>query len=295
MARGPEAPSGRTCTCYNDAMPAVLERMTLVCFGASYALALGLEVARLLWPQRGLRLAAVGMGAAGLLAHTLYVLWHPLPLGTPRGSLVFLSWIIAIFYLYGTLHHPRVAWALFVLPVVLGLTVLAGLYETTPGGSQVLDLFTLSGERFWGVVHGVLLLLAAVGICVSFVASVMYLLQVRRLRAKAPPEQKIRLLSLERLERMTRRGILLAFPLLTASLLIGLALLFQQGPAPADWGEPKVLSAAALWLVFALAVYVRYRSPAPGRRVAALTILAFVLLLLSLAAPGHPFVSGGQP
>ena len=37
--------------------------------------------------------------------------------------------------------------------------------------------------------HGFLVLLAAVGVCVGFIASVMYLVQLQRLRAKVPPGQ----------------------------------------------------------------------------------------------------------
>ena len=60
------------------------------------------------------------------------------------------------------------------------------------------------------------MLLAAVGVCVGFLASVMYLVQAQRLRAKIPPGEGMRLLSLERLEAMNRHAINLAFPLLTA-------------------------------------------------------------------------------
>ena len=35
------------------------------------------------------------------------------------------AWVLAVFYLYGSLHHTRLAWAVFVLPVVIGLVGLA--------------------------------------------------------------------------------------------------------------------------------------------------------------------------
>ena len=60
-----------------------------------------------------------------------------------------------------------------------------------------------------------------------------------------------------------------------------------------SWRSPRILSAIALWLVFAIVVYLRYAIHARGRQVAVLTILAFALLLLSLVAPVHPFVAGG--
>jgi ABC-type transport system involved in cytochrome c biogenesis permease subunit len=150
----------------------------------------------------------------------------------------------------------------------------------------------MHGRHFWPVLHGILLLLAAVGVCVGFVASLMYLAQVHRLRAKVPPGRGVRLLSLERLEAMNRRAILIAFPLLTAGLLVGLGLLLHSGE-PAT-GYVRILSLVGLWLVFAILLYLRYRVHARGRQVALLTIVAFALLVVSLVSV-HPFASGGPP
>ena len=143
---------------------------------------------------------------------------------------------------------------------------------------------------------GSLLLLAAVGICVGFVASVMYLVQVYRLRAKLPPGQGFRLWSLERIEEMNRRAILWAFPLLTAGLLVGIALQLQSGILFSEWSSPKIMSSIGLWLVFAILLYLRYGVHARGRQVAILTVVAFAVLLFALASPVHPYVvHGGGP
>ena len=186
----------------------------------------------------------------------------------------------------------RVAWAVFVLPVVLALVGLAAAYDRpdADAGFWLFGLLDVRGERFWGSVHGVLLLLAAVGCCVAFVASVMYLAQAHRLKAKLPPGQGMRLLSLERLEEMNRRAILLAFPLLTLGLLVGIALQLQHDSFLDGWTSPKILSAVGLWLVFAILLYLRYGIHARGRQVAWLTMVAFGLLVLALVSPVHPFL-----
>lgn len=278
-------------------MPGI-DRITVFCFEASYAVALALELIYQLRRVPILRVVSLGFGLAGLLAHTLFVLVQPLLLSSPFGSLVFLGWILAVFYGYGALHHRRVAWALFVLPVVLGLTILADL---SPHGSderntdRVWGLFSSGSERFWGQVHGLLVLLAAVGVCVAFVASVMYLVQAWRLRTKVLPGDGVPLLSLERLEIMNRRALVWAFPLLTLGLLVGVALALHNSEPLVAWHNPKLISLAVLWIVFAILLYLRYAAHARGRRVAVWTIIAFGLLVLSLASPVHPFVSGGGP
>jgi len=271
-------------------MPALLERVTVLCFVASYGVALALEVWRLVAPRPILRYLSLGFGAAGIIAHAVYLWVKAYPLVEPVGSLLFLALILAIFYFYGTIHHYHLAWPLFVLPVVLGLIAAAHLATWPEHGSA-----WFTGQGFWAWVHGVLVLLAAVGVCVGVVASVMYLVQVHRLQAKLPPGQGMKLWSLERIETMNRRAILLAFPLLTLGLIVGLALQWQNGSFLQEWNSPKILGALGLWVVFAILLYLRYGAHARGRQVAWLTLLAFVLMLFALVSPVHPFASGGGP
>jgi ABC-type transport system involved in cytochrome c biogenesis permease subunit len=251
---------------------AMLEHISLVCFGASYAVALALEIVRLFRPLPILRVLSLIAVAAGLVAHTLYIVYH-----------------FFVFDLYGSIHHPKVAWGLFVLPVILGLVGLAHVFDT-----KVLVTPSWNGELIWSVVHGVILLLAAVGVCVGFVASIMYLVQAWRLRGKTPPGQGLQLLSLERLEEMSRRAVMWAFPLLTAGVLIGVMQLAAHREDLHGWSDPKIWGAAGLWVVFGLLLYLRLSRQLQGRRAALMTIVAFVVLIFTLVA-SHTVVQGGNP
>lgn len=268
-------------------MSVPLQNVTPVCFGLSYLLAFLLELARLKWPRPGLRTAGILAAAAGLLAHSVYLaVRYPAP-ATPYGSLLAVAWVLAVFGVYGTVHHPRQAWAIFVLPVVLGLV---GLALTEAGGTAQWSGW--DADRVWGVAHGLLLLLAAVGVSVGFLASVMYLVQAARLRAKANPLSRFKMLSLERLEAMNRRAVSAAFPLLTGGLLIGAVLLRTHHDLPGNWLSVKVLGTVGLWAVCLLLSYLRYAVHVSGRRLALLTIVAFALLVAVLAA-AHPFADRG--
>jgi ABC-type transport system involved in cytochrome c biogenesis permease subunit len=273
-----------------------LEKITSFCFGASYAVALLVELLQLVRPRPVQRLVALGFGAAGLLAHTLYLIVQRPSLGAPAGSLLFLSWILAVFYLYGSIHHRELAWGVFVLPIVLGLVVLTRAVpaDESGAGPWLAPFDALRGDRFWGIVHGSLLLLAAVGGCVGFVASIMYLVQARRLRLKAAPGKGVQMLSLERIELMNRRAINLAFPLFTAGVLVGVALLVHRADQLNGWTDPKIIGALFLWLVFGLLLYLRYGAHVRGRALAVWTIVAFVLLVVTLAS-SHSAVQGGTP
>ncbi|MCS7046179.1 MAG: hypothetical protein NZO58_07475, partial [Gemmataceae bacterium] len=93
----------------------VLARVTVSCFTASYGVGLLMELWHLVQPRPILRYLAIGFGAAGALAQLLFVCFNPLPLGSPAGSFLLLSLILAVFYVYGSIHHHRLAWGTFVL------------------------------------------------------------------------------------------------------------------------------------------------------------------------------------
>jgi ABC-type transport system involved in cytochrome c biogenesis permease subunit len=274
----------------------LFEGITRLCFGASYAVALGLECTQLARPTRALRGLALGFGVAGLFAHSVFLAVQRPTIQSQYGSLLFLAWVLAVFYLYGAVHHRRQAWAVFVLPLVLGLVVLAGYFAPDPDTVPppwTERLADLKGERFWGALHGVLILLAAVGVSVGFLASVMYLVQARRLRAKIAPTAGMKLLSLERLEEMNRRAVNVAFPLLTVGLLVGIILMTQHAGAATAWTTGKVIGTAGLWLAFVVLLVLRYGVRSRGRHLALGTIAAFIVMLATLAAT-HPYL-GGMP
>jgi len=276
-------------------MSGFLQNVTHLCFLLSYAVALGIELVRLRWRGPGLRIAGLSLGAAGLFAHTAFLAFHLPNLATPYGTLLVVAWVLGVFYLYGSLHHGPKAWAVFVLPVILGLVAIALLQGADAAASASVEFPPwLIGDRFWGAVHGVLLLCAAVGVSVGFLASVMYLIQADRLKKKAMPLGGLKLLSLERLEAMNRRAVNASFPLLTGGLLLGALLLRQYHDLAENWASVKVLGTVGLWGAFAVLLYLRYAAHVPGRRLALLTIAAFALMVVVLAA-AHPFAAGGTP
>jgi ABC-type uncharacterized transport system permease subunit len=148
-------------------------------------------------------------------------------------------------------------------------------------------------KTVWGTLHGMLLLAGCVATFVAFASGLMYLVQSSRLKSKRSPRFGFALPSLEQLERWNRGAITAAFPLLTFGLGIGVALNLESqraGQRVLGWTDPKVLSTAGVWLVFALLLHARYRPEWRGKRVMFLTIgatafLAFALLGVDLLLP----------
>lgn len=268
-----------------------MDGITRFCFTASYALALVIETARLAWPRPWLRWLGLTAGVAGVFAHTAYLLANSPSPARPADSLSLLAWVLGAFSLYGAAQQPRRAWAVFALPLVLGLL---GLAYARPAGEPLPPAVSwFSGERFWGVLHGGLLLAAAVGVSVAALAGVMYLIQAGRVRRKRHPlGGTVRLLSLEQLERMNRRGVAWAFPPLSAGLALGAVL--QQGGPVEDWASLKVLGTVGLWLVLTILLIMQFATRPTGRGLARWSLGVFALTVLTFAASHHGAV-GGNP
>jgi ABC-type uncharacterized transport system permease subunit len=261
-----------------------MERLTILCFGGTYGLALVAELARFLVRSPARWYATVGLTALGWVVQTFYLANlaradHRLPFTTVFESLLALSWIFGAIALYLMARAAKpVAVGVFVLPVMLALIAFAALLP--PSGRASWQGATV----FWGSVHGMFLLLGAVSTCIAFAAGLMYLAQSNRLKHKRSPRFGFALPSLERSERVNRGAITVAFPLLTFGLLIGMALSLARagsGGVAIGWTDPKVLSGLAMWLVFAALLHARYRPALRGRSVVWLTIVAFGFLVFA--------------
>jgi ABC-type transport system involved in cytochrome c biogenesis permease subunit len=264
-----------------------MNRLEVLCFAGTYGLALVSELARFVTRSAVRWYLTVGLTALGWFVQTAYLAnlgWsqRKVPVTTVFESLLVLSWILALIGLYLMVRSPRpVAVGVFVLPLVLALVIVAWQFA-----SRTADWGQWQGAtRFWGSVHGVFLLAGAVSTCVAFAAGLMYLVQSNRLKHKRQPRFGFMLPSLEQSERLNRGAITLAFPLLTFGLLIGVVLdLAVRRPAgvPLSWTDPKVVSAALMWLVFAVLLHARFRPALRGRSVMLLTILAFAFLVFTM-------------
>jgi ABC-type uncharacterized transport system permease subunit len=259
--------------------------VNMLCFTASYAVALALEVAGLWTRPRWRRLAVVLAALAGLAAHTWYlgqraVLWASAPLSSPHDWYLAAAWALAVIYLALVLYQPKASTGVFLLPVMLALIAFA---QAAPRDA----IASFQAPRFWGMVHGVFLMLGTVAVLMGFVAGVMYLLQSYRLKQKLPADSKFRLPSLEWLERVNTRSLGAAAILVAVGFFTGvIARLATAGGAGVPWTDPVVLSLSGMmsWLVAAEAFRVAYPAARRGRKVAYLTLAAAAFLAFTLAS-----------
>ena len=118
-------------------MSEFISRISIVCFAASYAVALGCEASRPVFRSAVRGFTLIGFAAAGLAAHTLFLGWRAatasaVPLSSPFDWYLLAAWLLAAGYLYFTIANPRTPVGLFMLPVVLALVGAAQLSSREP-------------------------------------------------------------------------------------------------------------------------------------------------------------------
>lgn len=260
--------------------------ISIFCFAASYSVVFALEVAGL-WVRFGWhRLAMVVMAVAGLVAHSIYLAIRVADgsaiLSSPADWYLVVAWVLAALYLWAAFSAPRSAVGMFIMPLVLAIIAFATYATHQP-------FVVERASRFWNLLHGSLMLLATVTVCVGFLAGLMYLIQSYRLKRKLPPATGFRLPSLEYLERTNSRALGVSAILVAGGFISGVVLSELRHDGEADYHlltDPVVLSLFGMlaWLVATEVFQLVYPAARRGRKVAYLTLASFGFLLITLVS-----------
>jgi ABC-type uncharacterized transport system permease subunit len=259
--------------------------ISVFCFAASYTVALVLELTRMFF-RSGVRGALMlGFAGAGLIAHTLFLAYRAdtasaAPLSSAYDWDLLGAWALVVVYLYLTWDHPKTSIGLFLLPLVLALLGLSQYADQQPFAQS-------RAGQIWGTIHGIFLLLGVVTVSIGFVAGVMYLIQSFRLKHKLPASQGLRLPSLEWLERVNSRAILVSAFMVGIGFASGIVLnmvLHKRRTDELPWTDPIIWRTALMfgWMLAAALFSAVYRPARGGRKVAYLTVASFAFLAISL-------------
>lgn len=202
-----------------------------------------------------------------LLAQAISV--EGFPWATWAGALNLLAWLVVSAYLvWGCQPRFRLL-GLGIMPLAAGLLILAwagggtGVDETV-GGSWSLDL------------HVGLMLAAFAGFTVSAATAALYLVEERRLKRRDAGLLRLRLPSLEALERLAGRVALAGLALLSGGVLVGATRL------DADELDAAMIVTALIWAVYAVTLVLRREAGLRGRRLAWTLLAGFGLVAVVL-------------
>ena len=193
-------------------------------------------------------------------------------LGFAVAGLFFLVWWI----------YDAVSLGVFALPATFFLVFVPALGP---------DRYTFPSEGIrasWLVAHIIALLVAYAALCFSLLASLMYLVQERRIKSKlsfsAKSKQSAWLPPLDTLERISIATLEFGFPCMTVGLIIG-AVLTQETPLGASYFlDPKVIASFVSWAVYVLLLFIRRSAGLRGRKAAYVSGAVLVVMMAVWAA-----------
>ncbi|HCO25986.1 cytochrome c biogenesis protein CcsA [Gimesia maris] len=264
----------------------MLSEVTVFCFMASYLVALGLEVTRFLRKKNGfLRPLIFLFSLAGLVAQTAYLLNRarvtelPPLLSSSHDWLIVFSWVLVAIFLFINLIDEELSIGLFLIPLVLTLVISSYFVD------DVTNTLMEPSIRSWAMLHASLLVLGGVGIVLSFVLSLMYLIQHRRLKQKQNFSTGFNLPSLAKLSRLNRWAVMVSAPLMTVGMGIGIGLgvYVRKGAHSISFFDPVIIVYELVWVGMMLSVILILRTRQPNQKhIAQLTIWTGGLILLTV-------------
>ena len=214
---------------------------------------------------------AAGLAVQFADLHAQARVMHSVPYRTLSGSLALFGWMLGVAYLLLWLRHRERSIGPFLIPYVILFSLLAMWLPSPPSAPRP----ETQGALF--ALHVPLAILGYAAFAISFVLSLLYLIQSRQIRRARTGLLFSRLPSLEAIGGMNRTAVAIGLSSLVVSTLLGTiwAARFWNG-----LGDAKLV-----WAVFTLAVYGLLlwmdRRGWKGQRVALLSIVGFGLVLFS--------------
>jgi HemX protein len=130
------------------------------------------------------------------------------------------------------------------------------------------------------MIHITLAFLAYGAFSLSFVFSILYLIQYNLLKRKKWGKRLIRLGDLTKLEHMSYILAVIGVPLLIFSLTLGIQWAYIKVPN-LSWFDLKIIGSFIVLMVYSMCLYLKIRKQLYGRTLAFLNIGSFMIVLIN--------------
>jgi ABC-type transport system involved in cytochrome c biogenesis permease subunit len=232
--------------------------------------------------------AATTLLVAGALAHTFVIGMQTvqsghIPVAGATPAISTFVWLLALAYLYMEMTTDERAMGVFILPLIVALQVIPAVEPGIEDKAAVL-------QSPWFGVHVSSLLFADASFALACVIGFTYMLLFKEIKAKHLGFFYARLPSLQVLDVMNRRAIVVGWIFLTVGIVVGAIWAHQARVIdPRDprvqamsLGDPKIFVALVSWAVYSFTVGAIRLARWRGRRTAWLSIVGFAIVLLNL-------------
>ncbi len=221
------------------------------------------------------------MLAGGTLAHTFIIGMRTMEVGQVpvfdgTSAISMFVWLLAVAYLYTEVTTEERAMGVFILPLIVALQAIPAFKTDLEVRAAV-----LRGPLFG--IHVSSLLFAYASFALAFVIGITYVLLFKEIKTKHLGVFYARLPSLQVLDQMNQRAIIVGWVFLTIGLVAGVVFAIQAHvPAMLSLEDPKIFVALICWLVYSFELFAARRIGWAGRRTAYLSALGFAIVLLNL-------------
>ena len=248
----------------------------------------GLVHAILMLRQRGERFAKFAAPAVclGMIFHLVSVVETGVLSGyaellTIRHAESVLALLIAIIFTVMFVRYRTASPAAFIFPVIFVLTFASAIAQ------HHVSFPSSTFRSGWILFHVSILLLGYAMLFLSFISSLLYLVLSRQIKHKQTSSWAARLPSLQEIDELGYKALVLGFPFMTVGLLAG-AVLAQERFGPTFFTDPKVLLSLLMWCIYLVLLYTRWSAGLRGARAAYLASFGFVV---SVCAWGANYMS----
>lgn len=220
---------------------------------------------------------------AGFLAHTASIGLHwgatrEVPITGAFNSLSLTAWALVLIYFVVEHLVKLKLYGAVLLPIAFLAMAVAQISLRSTGVELTADaLAQLDSSRV--TIHVAMMMIANAGFAVGAAASAVYLIQGAQLKRHKSSGLMKRLPSLTQTQQLARRAIMLAYPVYTAGMLLGIirAIEFRL---PAWWFDPRVMLSGVVWGIFGAYLVLHYARGASGKLLARISLVGLVAVVI---------------
>jgi ABC-type transport system involved in cytochrome c biogenesis permease subunit len=253
------------------------DRIFLWLAQAFYAASCVVTLRRLRAGDGGIRLQHANyiVMAAGFALHTVFLYLRGqsdgrCPLTNLFETQAFVAWAAVLFFLLIGPSYRVSFLGAFTAPLVLIICLAALVLPVDVVSAPPL------AHSAWIEFHAAIAVVACGAFALASVTGAMYLVQERQLKTRRLTSSFLLLPSIEQLDVIHFRLLILGFVMLTAGMLGGVISYRIVG----HWTTPKIIWASSVWALYGALVLARGLWTLRGRKVAVVSMTSFVLMIV---------------
>lgn len=241
-----------------------------------------------LWMLRFLQIGIVfHLASFGFRMHSFWQIpenRYFFPINTFFGALSYLSLAVAVVFVLVESRHRLGILGAFVLPwVAIGLGV--AVFVASPEISGLVPAL----QSYWINIHPMVLMTAYAAFGNAFGVGLALLIQEQQIKSRKPSQLCYRLPSIEELDDLNYKIIVLAFPTLTVGIIMGGIWAYNAWGRFWGW-DPKETWAFITALVYAGYLHMRFMKGLRGKKAVYISMAGFACVIFTFA--GVNFLSG---